>query len=350
MEKDKFNFLTEQFDDIKILRYQVPAFGQLPLREKIFVYYLSQAALAGRDILWDQNNRYNLRIRKILEWIVREYPGDRNTDEFERFLIYTKKVFFANGIHHHYSMDKFIPGFSKTYFQELLASVGIPEVFPELERIMFDSGYMAKRVVLDEGKDLIRASANNYYVNVTQREVEEFYRTSGEEDSCPVSRGLNSTLVKEDGVIREAVWKIGGKYGQELARVVAWLEKAIPYVFGMPLHRPDEPFIRQAYSLRQSILRDGHSRQPRRKRSHLTVKNKTEKSCATSLSVVLIIPQRAADCKSLHRRVAALEALIRRQGRIFVVQLPQQYGTAHHADEHIAVIHHRHKVLFNGCL
>ena len=104
MEEDKFNFLTEQFDDIKILRYQVPAFGQLPLREKIFVYYLSQAALAGRDILWDQNNRYNLRIRKILERIVREYPGDRNTDEFERFLIYTKKVFFANGIHHHYSI------------------------------------------------------------------------------------------------------------------------------------------------------------------------------------------------------------------------------------------------------
>ena len=173
MEEDKFNFLTEQFDDIKILRYQVPAFGQLPLREKIFVYYLSQAALAGRDILWDQNNRYNLRIRKILERIVREYPGDRNTDEFGRFLIYTKKVFFANGIHHHYSMDKFIPGFSKTYFQELLASIGIPEVFPELERVMFDSGYMAKRVVLDEGKDLIRASANNYYMNVTQREVEE---------------------------------------------------------------------------------------------------------------------------------------------------------------------------------
>ena len=231
MEEDKFNFLTEQFDDIKILRYQVPAFGQLPLREKIFVYYLSQAALAGRDILWDQNNRYNLRIRKILERIVREYPGDRNTDEFGRFLIYTKKVFFANGIHHHYSMDKFIPGFSKTYFQELLASIGIPEVFPELERVMFDSGYMAKRVVLDEGKDLIRASANNYYMNVTQREVEEFYRTSGEEDSCPVSRGLNSTLVKEEGVIREAVWKIGGKYGQELARVVAWLEKAIPYAY-----------------------------------------------------------------------------------------------------------------------
>lgn len=110
------------------------------------------------------------------------------------------------------------------------------------------------------------------------------------------------------------------------------------------------PLSGQAYGLRQSILRDGHSRQPRRKRSHLTVKNKTEKSCATSLSVVLIIPQRAADCKPLHRRVAALEALIRRQGRIFVIQLPQQHGTAHHADEHIAVIHHRHKVLFDGCL
>ena len=120
--------------------------------------------------------------------------------------------------------------------------------------------------------------------------------------------------------------------------------------FGVPLHSPDEPFIRQAYGLRQSILRDGHSRQPRRKRSHLTVKNKTEKSCATSLFVVLIIPQRAADCKPLHRRVAALEALIRRQGRVFVVHLPQQHGTAHHADEHIAVIHHRHKVLFDGCL
>lgn len=110
------------------------------------------------------------------------------------------------------------------------------------------------------------------------------------------------------------------------------------------------PLSGQAYGLRQSILRDGHSRQPRRKRSHLTVKNKTEKSCATSLSVVPIIPQRAADCKPLHRRVAALEALIRRQGRIFVVQLPQQHGTAHHADKHIAVIHHRHKVLFDGCL
>ena len=110
------------------------------------------------------------------------------------------------------------------------------------------------------------------------------------------------------------------------------------------------PLSGQAYGLRQSILRDGHSRQPRCKRSHLTVKNKTEKSCATSLSVVLIIPQRAADCKPLHRRVTALEALIRRQGRIFVVQLPQQHGTAHHADEHIAVIHHRHKVLFDGCL
>ena len=137
-----------------------------------------------------------------------------------------------------------------------------------------------------------------------------------------------------------------GKFVKNLSAVLIHAERK----FGVPLHSPDEPFIRQAYGLRQSILRDGHSRQPRRKRSHLTVKNKTEKSCATSLSVVLIMPQRAADCKPLHRRVAALEALIRRQGRIFVVQLPQQHGTAHHADEHIAVIHHRHKVLFDGCL
>lgn len=224
-----FIWQTEQFDDIKILRYQVPAFESLTLQERIFIYYLSQAALAGRDILWDQNNKYNMRIRKVLERIILEYSGDRNTPEFHEFMIYAKKVFFANGIHHHYSMDKFIPGFSKEYFQGVLASIGAPEIFGELEKVIFDRSYMAKRVVLDEGKDLIQASANNYYSGVTQAEVEQFYKSSEMPEECPVSRGLNSTLVKENGEIRELVWKIGGKYGVELTRVVYWLEQAMPY-------------------------------------------------------------------------------------------------------------------------
>lgn len=229
MKDQDFEFLTEQFDDIKILRYRVPAFESLTLQEKVFVYYLSRAAVAGRDILWDQNNRYNLRIRRVLEWIVRDFKGDRNTSDFQSFLVYVKKVLFANGIHHHYSMDKFIPEFSKEYFQELLAGIGVPEIFRDLEDILFDPSFMAKRVVLDEGVDLVKASANNYYRGVTQKEAEEFYKAPDPAEECPVSRGLNSTLSKQDGVVEEEVWKVSGKYDAELKRVVDWLEKALPY-------------------------------------------------------------------------------------------------------------------------
>lgn len=225
MEKEFF-WQTEQFDDIKILCYRVPAFESLSSRERIFIYYLSRAALAGRDILWDQNNRHNLKVREALERIIRDYPGDRNCDEFRHFIVYAKKVFFANGVHHHYSMDKFCPAFSKAYFRDLLAAVGASELYAETERIVFDAGYMAKRVVLDEGADLIRASANNYYVGVSQEEVERFYGAAGEVQE---SRGLNSTLVKEDGRIFERVWKVGGLYGEALSEVVAWLEKAMDY-------------------------------------------------------------------------------------------------------------------------
>lgn len=228
MEKD-FIWQTEQFDDIKVLRYQVPVFETLSPRERIFIYYLSQAALAGRDILWDQNNKYNLRIRKVLERIIRDYPGKRDTQEFQDFMIYAKKVFFSNGIHHHYSMDKFQPAFSKEYFQNLLTEIGAPEIFTELEQILFDPTYMAKRVVLDEGKDLIQASANNYYCGVTQAEVEQYYKKADIPEKNPVSLGLNSMLVKENGEIKELVWKIGGKYGTELEQVVYWLQQAIPY-------------------------------------------------------------------------------------------------------------------------
>lgn len=223
------NYIAEQFDDIRILRYQVPAFEGLTLKEKLFIYHLSQAALAGRDILWDQNNKYNLRIRRVLEKILRDYRGDRECEEFKAFVLYAKKVFFANGIHHHYSMDKFIPVFSKEYFRSLLAAVGREKEFEGLERILFDRDYMAKRVVLDGAKDLVKASANNYYSGVTQQEVEDFYKLLSGGEGQPISRGLNSTLVKKDGKLVEEVWKIGGKYSNEITNIVKALEKAQEY-------------------------------------------------------------------------------------------------------------------------
>ena len=223
------NYIAEQFDDIRILRYQVPAFEGLTLKEKLFIYYLSRAALAGRDILWDQNNKYNLRIRRVLKKILRDYRGDRECEEFKAFVLYAKKVFFANGIHHHYSMDKFIPVFSKEYFRSLLAAVGREKEFEGLERILFDRDYMAKRVVLDGAKDLVKASANNYYSGVTQQEVEDFYKLPSGGEGQPISRGLNSTLVKKDGKLVEEVWKIGGKYSNEITNIVKALEKAQEY-------------------------------------------------------------------------------------------------------------------------
>ncbi len=222
-------YLLEQFDDIKILRYDVPAFEGLSLREKLFVYYLSRAALAGRDILWDQNNKYNLRVRTALEKILREYQGNRETEDFQAFLVYAKKVFFANGIHHHYSMEKFIPSFSPEYFKSLLREVGAEQLYHDVERVIFDPEYMAKRVVLDEGKDLVQASANHYYEGVTQEEVERFYGTKKKENEL-LSWGLNSTLVRgEDGQLQEEVWFTGGKYGKEIRRIVEYLRKAVEY-------------------------------------------------------------------------------------------------------------------------
>ena len=222
-------YLLEQFDDIKILRYDVPAFEGLSLREKLFVYYLSQAALAGRDILWDQNNKYNLRVREALEKILRAYRGNRETEEFQAFLVYAKKVFFANGIHHHYSMEKFIPSFTPEYFKTLLREVGAEPLYGEVERVIFDPEYMAKRVVLDEGKDLVKASANHYYEGVTQEEVEKFYGETKKENAL-LSWGLNSTLVRDEkGQLHEQIWFAGGKYGKEIRHVADYLKKASEY-------------------------------------------------------------------------------------------------------------------------
>lgn len=231
MKKQKdFCWQTEQFDDIKILRYQVPAFERLTPRERILVYYLSRAACAGRDILWQQNNRYNLKLRRVLERVLAAFSGERDDAAFREFVVYAKKVFFANGIHHHYSMDKFAPRFTLDYWRKLTRDAGYGQEGRELERIVFDASYMAKRVLQEEGKDLIAGSANDYYRGVTQAEAEDYYRERDAEDDMPVSRGLNTTLIKdEEGQLQELVWKVGGQYGKELERVVYWLQQALPY-------------------------------------------------------------------------------------------------------------------------
>ena len=236
--EQKFDWIADRFDDIKVLKYRVPGFDTLSLDEKKLVYYLSQAALSGRDILFDQNGRYNLRIRRTLAAIYRGYTGDRTSESFKQFEKYLKKVWFANGIHHHYSTDKFHPEFTEAYFDELIAATpaenfpadfgSVEEVVAEIKPVIFDPAVMPKRVNQAEGEDLIVTSANNYYEGVTQKEVERFYaERMNPHDTTPVSWGLNSKLVKEpDGRIVERVWKVGGMYSPAIEKIVYWLGKA----------------------------------------------------------------------------------------------------------------------------
>lgn len=233
-----FKWIVDRFDDVKVLRYQVPGFDSLELNDKLLVYYLSEAALCGRDILFDQNNRYNLRIRRTLEAIYAGYQGDRGTLEFQEFEKYLKKVWFANGIHHHYSTDKFTPGFSEKYFRELIQN-SPKEYFPrdfepldaviaEIIPVMFDPAVMPKRVNQDPEADLVVTSANNFYEGVTQQEVEEYYASRiNPDDPRPVPYGLNSKMVKGPAsIIRERTWRVDGMYSLALEKVVSWLEKA----------------------------------------------------------------------------------------------------------------------------
>lgn len=234
----EFKYMLEQFADIKIMRYQVPGWDSLTLKQKELVYYLSEAAKAGRDIIFDQNFKYNLSIRKTLEAIVETYSGDKNSEEYKKFIVYTKRVWFSNGIHHHYSSEKFIPDFSKEYFASLVRNsdiarlplVGIenPEkLIEKLTPIMFDPGIFPKKVSLDASKDLIKNSATNFYDNVTEKEAENFYNLmKNPKDSEPISYGLNSKLVKENGKLIEKTYKVGGMYGKAIEQIVMWLEKA----------------------------------------------------------------------------------------------------------------------------
>lgn len=235
---EDFKYQVDRFADIEILRYRVPDFETLSLKQKEMIYYLSQAAIEGRDILYDQNNKYNLTIRRTLEAVYENYKGDRKSAEFEHLTTYLKRVWMGSGIHHHYSEDKFIPDFTAKYFSETVKSIdtsklplengqSVESLITTLTPILFDPTVFPKRTNQEEGVDLILTSANNYYEGVTQAEVEAFYaKMKNPADSTPVPYGLNSKLVKENGKIYEKTYKIGGLYGEAIERIVGWLEKA----------------------------------------------------------------------------------------------------------------------------
>ncbi|MCA9741721.1 dihydrofolate reductase [candidate division KSB1 bacterium] len=233
-----FKVIADQFADLRVLRYRVPGFDALSLQQKKLVYYLYQAALSGRDITYDQNYKHNLLVRRTLESVVKSYTGDKSTNDFEKFMVYAKRVWFSNGIHHHYSTIKFLPEFSEGYFAELVNSSDVSgvmtvdittpaELIAKLTPIMFDPNVDAKRVNLNSDVDMVVESANNYYEGVTQAEAEAFYDAlTALKDPTPPSYGLNSKLVKENGVVKEKVWKVGGMYGKAIEKIVYWLEKA----------------------------------------------------------------------------------------------------------------------------
>ncbi|MDY5239945.1 dipeptidyl-peptidase 3 family protein [Bacteroides helcogenes] len=237
-EAEKFDYTVEQFADLQILRYRVPGFEELSLKQKELVYYLTEAALQGRDILFDQNGKYNLTIRRLLEAVYTGYRGDKNTADFKAMEIYLKRVWFSNGIHHHYGSEKFLPGFTPEFLRRALQGMDasilplaegqtVEQLCAEVFPVIFDPEVMPKRVNQAAGEDLLLTSACNYYENVTQQEAEEFYGALKDpEDETPVSYGLNSRLVKVDGKVWEKVWKVGGLYGSALEKIVYWLKKA----------------------------------------------------------------------------------------------------------------------------
>lgn len=225
-ETTNFDYTAGEFADIKVLRYQIPGWEKLSLKEQKLVYYLTQAGLSGRDIIWDQNYRYNLTIRKALENIFQNYDGDKTTEDWLAFEEYLKRVWFSGGIHHHYSMDKMKPGFDKAYLETLLKETNTQLTGESLEVIFNDKD--SKKVNLNEEKGLLKGSATNFYgPNVTAAEVDAFYKKmKSPNPQKPLSYGLNSKLVKEDGKLVEKVWKSGGMYGEAIDKIIYWLDLA----------------------------------------------------------------------------------------------------------------------------
>lgn len=235
---ENFNYIVEQFADLQLLRYRVAGFENLSLRQKELIYYLSEAALEGRDILFDQNGKHNLQIRKLLEAVYVSYSGDRNNPEFQGLEVYLKRVWFSSGIYHHYACDKFVPAFSPEFLRECIEQVDVASLplkdgesvqamCDKLFPVMFDPEVMPKRVNQADGEDLVMTSAANYYEGVTQDEAEKFYAMQKvAADPHPVMYGMNSRLVKKDGVLQEEVWKLDGMYGEAIQKIIFWLEKA----------------------------------------------------------------------------------------------------------------------------
>jgi dipeptidyl-peptidase-3 len=230
VEENDSNFVwkAEQFADLQINRYQINGWNNLSLDQKKLAYYLTQAGLAGRDMIWDQNYRHNLKIRRALENIVINYAGDKEADDWKTFMNYTKRVWFANGIHHHYSNDKFTPKFSKEYFTTLMADTKT-ELAEDMVEVIFNPEIDNKKVSLDPDKDLLLASAVNLYgPDVTEKEASDFYAARvNKEDTMPIWHGLNSKLIKGENGLEERIYKSGGMYGEAIDEIIGWLEKAV---------------------------------------------------------------------------------------------------------------------------
>ncbi len=237
---EDFKYLVEQFADLKIMRYQVTGFDSLTLKQKELVYYLSQAAICGRDIIFDQNGKYNLAIRRTLENIYQTYSGKKEGEDWQAFEVYLKRVWFSNGIYHHYASEKFLPGISIEYFNELVAKSDqtkfplregqtVDQLIAELTPAIFDPSFLPKKVNRESGVDIVLTSAVNFYEGVNEAEVDAFYKAMKQADpEHPLSYGLNSNLVKENGKIIEKTWKLGGGYSEAIEQIIYWFEKAIP--------------------------------------------------------------------------------------------------------------------------
>ena len=233
VQSDDFDYTVDRFADIEVLRYKVPDFEKLTPQQRILIYYLTEAAITGRDMLWDQNGKYNLAIRDLIENTYKAYDGDRENKDFKGLETYLKQIEFANGIHHHYSMDKFTPAFSREFLAELVAKLPAdkqPENVETLYEVIFNPAIMPKRVNQAEGQDLITTSANNLYEGITQAEVENYYNARKDTtDATPISWGLNTRVIKENGKVVEQPYKVGGLYSESITKIVDLLGKAAQY-------------------------------------------------------------------------------------------------------------------------
>lgn len=237
-KEGEFQYNAESFADVQVLRYQVPGWDKLTPQQKEFIYYLSEASLAGRDMIWDQRGKYNLTVRKVLEAVYGTYSGKKDGADWENFKTYAGQVWFSNGLYHHYSNDKIMPAFNETYFADLVKNSdakllpleegeNVDGLLARLQKVIFDKSYMPKMADFKAGIDHVASSSNNFYEGVTQAEVDAFYATFPKSDHEP-EWGLNSKVVKENGKLVEKVWKSGGMYGAAIDKMIFWIEKAIP--------------------------------------------------------------------------------------------------------------------------